>query len=231
MTSTKKMRQRLKDTRSAGTFFVPKAGKNLIRVLPGIEGKCYVEDGELFFWGEMKEHIVRTDTFNRFRCLSPKWCPACATVKLFDKSDDKELKEKARHIFGRTRFNINVVTESRGDVKVWSPSNARIEEMLDIIDDDEWGDFTDPEEGFCLNLRRTGEGRDTKYKISASTKTVELPTDWKDQAHDLMVVGPDVLTAKEIRNMMVDKYEIVYEGLGSELIRMFRARQKRKSRR
>jgi len=223
------MRKRAQESRG-GIFWKPSQGKNKIRVLPGVNGKS---DPDAFF-GSFYEHRVGTDHGGAkfFRCLANTAdpCPACTCATLFSTSESSALQDAARDLRAKIRYNVNVITDDEGQVKVWSPSAARIEDMIELLEDDEWGDFTAENDGYCLTVTKRGEKLQTRYKITASRTTMKLPEDWEEQAHDL-TKGGDLLSAKEIRNILVDKYEDAYEGLGQSLLMKKSGKKGKKHRR
>jgi hypothetical protein len=208
-----KMKETVASART-GVFWRPKQGKNLIRVLPGIEGKTLMDGKDLFFFGRQENHrIPKADQgFDNFTCLKPKWCPACTMASLLGEMGKKEAKD----VQARTSWALNICTGPEEPVLIWNPSGEKMEDMFAILSDGDWGDFTSPAKGFCLAVHRKGQGSGTRYTIAGTNQKFKFPRDWKEEAHNLNV--GNVKTRSQIVDLLVDKYEDRFDNIASEIM-------------
>jgi hypothetical protein len=216
--NTAAMRKNIEDNRVGGVFWKPKKGKTLIRICPGEPGNC----PEDFFYAHIKSHGIKDSegTFRSFRCLEDlgSWCPACACAKLFAKNS---MDEKAKNLRARSDYYMNVVLKGTDEVKIWRTSGKQIDKLLDILEEDDFGDFTEPEDGVLMRVKRKGEGfTDTRYDVVATPKSAPLPDDWEEECHDLQAQAAEVVPRKKIVSRLVDHYEEDYEDLAAELLAM-----------
>lgn len=152
---------------SGKAFFKPKEGRNILRFLPGVEGKPF----RIYY-----QHFL---TFNdkkiSFVCpakvaeegLKPSACPACAHA---EKIMQTQGKDAAKGWWSRKRVVANVIDRrapERGPLR-WDMPQSVYSDLLEIKENS--GNFTDVKDGFDICVTRVGTGLDTEYKVNASRK-------------------------------------------------------------
>jgi hypothetical protein len=201
-------------TGSSG-FFKPKAGSNYIRILPGLEGMA---DEGTFLGACLIHSIGGGNNYREFRCLADtgKWCPICTTYKALETAGDSET---AKSIAPRGVYFMNIIVRNDPEQKIrlWKAGYKQLEELLTYFED--LGDFTDPKTGYYVNIRKSGQGKGTRYKISPTQKKLKLPS-WVnlDEAHDLLsskVTGKE--TTESLVSTMIDRYGDALEDLETAL--------------
>ena len=173
---TKAEEQKAKQTRT--DFWKPGEGKNVIRLLPP-----WAEDGpsaELFYRETYIHWNVPPGAAETSFMLCPKKmdlgkCYVCDQVDYLYASKDPADIELAKEIRSRQRFFSNIIDMSDAlnkdgnpKVQVWSYGPMIFDELLGYFCDADYGDITDPDEGFNITIERDGQGRDTTYKMRLS---------------------------------------------------------------
>lgn len=155
-----KTKRKLEDQRSS--YFVPKEGLNRVRIMPSWRGV-----GEDFYVALPEHRNIGPDKKGFAVCLQ-YWgdpCPICDAIERLSKSESARDQNAASDMMPRGQYmvNVGVPNEPDGLIKPWKVSNAFFLELLGFFTDGEYGDFTDPKEGFDLLFTRTGQGLKTRY--------------------------------------------------------------------
>jgi len=143
-----------------GKLWKPKDGKNTIRILPSASKKG------LWFYEATFHYGVNLPCL---KMIGEK-CPVCRHKdKLLQSSSDDKL-ELANELEGKTRILFNIVDLTDEDTKelgvqVWGHSETTLQKLMYIWNDPEWGDFTDPEEGYDIIVEKTDQRGPDAYKI------------------------------------------------------------------
>ena len=138
--------------------------------------------GEEDPWRKIYRHFlqdhVKTDDFPRAPiCLEDSSCPGCmfaekARVEGLRESgserDANRLKGQRRYVW--VAFSRENPADEEGNLalKLLECPTTVFLEMMDVAN--EWGDFTDPETGFDLVIKRSAGAGIPKYDVSAATK-------------------------------------------------------------
>lgn len=215
-TTKEKLSERMAANRGSSTgFWRAKVGSNYIRILPGIEGKA---DPGTFVAAVQAHGIGGGQNYREFRCMQDfgKWCPICTTAKALEAAGDDET---AKSLSARGFYFVNIILKNDPEqqVRVWKTTAKQLEEMMGYFED--LGDFTDPVEGYYLNIRRKGTGPGTKYSFSPTQKRLKLPS-WVnlDEIPNLLsnkVTGK--ATTESLVSTMIDKYGDVVDDLETTL--------------
>ena len=190
----KQVRDKLARTDISGArgFYKPVAGRNMIRILPGVGEMGYS------FWMDVGKHYIpgarRPLTCRAFTLDEP--CPVCEFIKELYQAGDDESKALASKMGRRKQFWMNVIdrkAEDRG-VLIYTPGPMVFGQINSIINDPDYGDVYDIEDGVDLIVTRTGEGIKTKYTVMGRRKSTPLHADpkvvdeWLNAAMDLTPV-------------------------------------------
>lgn len=185
---TQAARQQMEFSNTA--FWKPKAGNgefvaNYIRVLPPHESM----EGKLF--QPVSLHWMPDNTnFICVRRMFNQQCPVCnkgfEVMNAGGKS--KEAKDNARKFWSNWTAYVNIVllnkdgTVADENPKLWGASSDVTDLFLDMLQDEECGDFTDLETGRNLMVRckKTEDGGYTKYDYSIRFSPNQTPFDYPE---------------------------------------------------
>ena len=163
MSLQEKVQRKLRELERRGqSIWKPSQGVSTLRVLPSWRG-----DNEEFYFETAVHYGVgpnqRSVNCNR---TYGKRCPICERAdKLLER--DPENQAAADELRPSDRVNMNVIVrgEEEAGVQVWSTTPRLLQELLGYFSDADYGDFTDPKDGFDVQLRRKGEGLRTRYDL------------------------------------------------------------------
>ena len=204
----KKMEARKKDLASKGgakgvIFF--KDGKTRIRPLPVGKDADFAQEVITFYINE--ENVISPATFGE----------PCAIYEKYQelKKGDDEDKETAEKIKPRRRFyspSIKYKDEKGKEYdKDLGPAlailtNGVYEAMVDLLLDDEGGDFMDEKEGYDIKVQRSGSGMtDTKYSAIAC-KPSALPKELRGKTYDPEKMVRDMMITYEESQEIIDSF-------------------------
>ena len=184
---------------ASASFWVPKVGTNLVRILPPKEDIGY-------FFTETYVHFIPNET--PFRCLkgTEKGCPVCELVDKLRKSDNPEDLEIARRMSAKRRYLMNIIDMDDIDsgVQVYSCGREVLRQLLTYFADPDWGDLTDPDNGYDVVIEKSGTGLHTSYVVRARKKAT--PLEDKTVLTKLADLSKVVTTytAEEIKNKLAN---------------------------
>jgi len=157
---------------SDSKWWKPKAGDNIIRILPSNR-----EDGN-FAYHSILHHGFKIDGKNRaFPCLGAigKKCPVCQIISYYDTETDPDIKAVIQSLTPRHAYLMNMIERGKENgVQIYSAPKTVMRELMQYMNDEEYGDITDPEEGREVKINRIGEQLATKYSTRVSPKTSEI---------------------------------------------------------
>ncbi len=173
-------------------FYSPKVGKNTIRILP--------EVGDMdFFFQPVGRHFfpdkraVYCPSFTTEKDLD---CPVCEIVRELHNIGDKQSKKLASSLGVRRSWWMNVIDRNNEDAGplMYTPGVMVFNSIISLINDPDYGDVTDIDEGSDIIIDRDGTGIETSYEVhgrrkeSALTDDDEMLEEWLDKAKDLSYV-------------------------------------------
>lgn len=161
-------KQQLKSKGNGGKFIFLKAGDTVRgRIVPTDGESEFIMEVEHFYLGQEVGGFISPHTFGM----------PCAVYEKYQelkKSKDPDDKDLAAKINFKSKYAIPllVATSQKGgeyepDVRYILASSGIYSSIIDLyLDEDEWGDMTDWEEGYDLKFTREGSGRtDTTYEV------------------------------------------------------------------
>ena len=170
-------------------FYSPKVGKNTIRILP--------EVGDMdFFFQPVGRHYFpdgRKVYCPSFTTEKDRECPVCEIVRELHSIGDKQSKKLASSLNVGRSWWMNVINrdnESAGPL-MYTPGVMVFNSIISLINDPDYGDITDIDEGSDIVIDRDGTGIDTSYEVHGRRKESTLTDDdeeleeWLDKARDL----------------------------------------------
>ncbi len=198
-TDMSQIEQRLAELGS-GTFFKPKEGKNIIRILPP-----WNDDGMFFFeqpyhYGLKKEG--RTLTIAGPNPIVMKYLKKMSEMG----SEDAKL---AKRLEPRTKYYANILDRKSKKIMIWGFSKKILQTILSAMADPDYGDITDEEDGHDIVIERVGTGLETKYEVRVRPKPSEVGDDVNlDNLHILDEVVEDY-SDSEIKAMLKETFDSV----------------------
>lgn len=177
LSTRERMMQRKRDFenrgKSSGILF-PKEGTMRVRLVSqGPDEELGMEVIQ-FYLGQSIGSIISPATFDEPCPFMEKY----QELKNSDDPDDQELAgklvPKRRYIIGGTVYKDEKGKEVDTD-KICKPiqiPQSVYQDIIDLyLDEDDWGDMTDPEDGYDIKISRSGSGKnDTTYSVTACPK-------------------------------------------------------------
>ena len=140
-----------KPSGKSSTMWKPKAGDQMIRILPTADGDPFREFH--FHYNVGKNPGIYCNKRN-----DSGECPICDFAsKLWRdgvENDDSTLKNEAKKLFARKRYYSPVLVRGNeaDGVKIWAYGKTAYETLLGYVLDPDYGDITDPETGTDIKL-------------------------------------------------------------------------------
>lgn len=161
-----------------------------VRILPVGEDNEFVHELTTFYLGNTKElgEVVSPATFGEA-------CALMETYQEFKNSKDDDDLEIAKKLVPRNKYVIPILmykdkngkeVDEENTNKLLAIATSVYNQIIDLyLDEDEWGDMTDPKKGYDIKITRTGKGQfDTQYSVSAC-KNTPLPKEYQKKVVDL----------------------------------------------
>lgn len=158
-----------------GSMLYLKEGTQRVRLLPTLDDEAdfVIEVVQFYLGGDIKG-VFSPSTFGLPCAVMDKY----NELKASDDPDDKDL---AKSFIPKKKFlsaciayadeKGKTVNEDRGICLV-QLTTGLYQEIIDYyLDEDEWGDMTDPSEGYDLKLKRSGTGLNTEYSAAPCRHT------------------------------------------------------------
>lgn len=178
MTTREKMLARKKDLEKrggGGGMIYPKEGTIRVRIKSrGADEELGIEVIQ-FYLGPKDGGIISPATFD-------EPCPFMEKFQELKNSDDPDDKALASKLVPRRRYILGVIAykDTKGkevdpdkiDKPMMVPRSV-YQDIIDLyLDEEDWGDMTDPIEGYDIKITRTGSGKmDTSYSVSPCQKS------------------------------------------------------------
>ena len=147
------------DAVRGATMWKAPIGKSVVRILPYKEGT---------FWFEAALHFgIGGRGFFCPRRMIDEDCWLCNKVTELFASGEKVNIDLSKRIRARSRIYYNIVDMQEPDkgVQVFASGIRIFEDLLGHAADPDWGDFTDPDNGYNVIIERKGTGIETTYIV------------------------------------------------------------------
>lgn len=226
---------------SGGKFHKFQEGANYVRILPPLED--LVDEGT--YYGLHHQHGIKMEgAFRSIKCLQDvdSWCPFCAMAEYFIKLQGADNKKRAQGCFSSAKYFLNaisaelrvgkdkkrnIVPSEDSGITILQISGALFKKC-DKHMHGEWGDFTDENDGYWLNINAEGDGTSRRYpQVTPSRlKTGPLP-DWVDYDDAYDLTAADLIPLKKTSEMvaiLVDRFGDVVDV--EDILRNTRKRKK-----
>lgn len=163
----KKLEER---SNGGGGIIYPKKGTLRVRLMDQGEDKELGLEIIQFYLGKEKGGIISPATFD-------EPCPFMDKYQELKGSDDEDDQELAKRLVPRRRYIVGGTCYKDEKGKEVDPDRickpiliprSVYQGITDLyLDEDDWGDMTDPEEGYDIKITRAGEGlMDTTYTVN-----------------------------------------------------------------
>lgn len=173
MTTRERMQQRKKklQERSTSGIIFPKEGTTRVRLVSQGPDKELGLEIMQFYLGKDLGSVISPQTFN-------EPCPFFEKYKELKESKDPDDQELAKSLVPKRRYLVagTVFKDDAGrevdEDKIRRPilvPTSIYQGIVDLyLDEDDWGDMTDPKEGYDIKINRSGKGKnDTTYTVVA----------------------------------------------------------------
>lgn len=182
-------------------YFKPQSGKNTVRILPP-----WNDEGVFFYKATLHYNVREEGGPVPCRKMEGKECPICQALKTVG----KKLADKAR---AKDRYYVNVIDRKAPDagVKIWGMTPRNMKKIKSAMEDPDYGDLTDPEEGRDIIIEvDDSKGGAPQYEIRPRVKTSEIGVDdWEEGLHPLdEVVVTEIPSSKEYKKIVEDAFDV-----------------------
>lgn len=192
-TNVEKTKAKLKEAGGDDRWWKPKPNtKNIVRILPpwgkSADGSFYFSAGLHYNFqiGGSNRAIACNRTKNPSeRCLI---CEFIEALKATGNEDLEKLVSGNKGIKIKRKYWVNLIDRKYPEeVKMYGGNKNFIKTLQEALDDSDFGDITDVNEGFDVRVNRVGSGfTDTRYTFSIRPKPSPLGVeDWKEKVHQL----------------------------------------------
>lgn len=186
----------------AGTYWNPKEGKNVIRILPAWTTKG-VHAGKFFFRAFLHYGFRAEGRGRAYPCLQMfdehAACPACEFIDVLKEEGSEESTNLSRRLRRQARYYVNLIDRrTPTEVKIYGMRRRQMQTLRGYLQDPDYGDVTDPKEGRDVIIDRTGAGLQTQYEIRIRPKTSEIDMEgWEEKLHKLHKEVIETITREE----------------------------------
>lgn len=209
---SKKEELERKERERRDRFYKLKEGDNIFRFLP---------IGDLFYKEVYRHRIGENDVICPKTFSPDKPCPICELVDKLRQSGDIA---QAIQYLPRVRYYSVVVRKNENGEEVVSIvgyGNQVWMALSSLVLDPEWGDFTDPKNGYSINIKRIGEGRNTKYQV-IPRKKASVPKqkydEWLSKMPNLDAIFKEPSYQSLVEALQgVGEFEYLEEGTEEEI--------------
>lgn len=188
-----------KDTGQQRNYWTPKEGRNNIRIL-----SPYSEAGVWYLEVPLHYKIGGKTIVCPNRLPKKGRCYVCEKVKEFRNDKSEELQKLANDLRPKMKVYYNIVDldHPEAGVQVYGSGVSVFKDLLYYDLDEEWGNITDPDNGYDVILTREGKGLSTQYQIKLKKNSSPIENVvWLDQLNDLDFFASTVLSYDEIKDL------------------------------
>lgn len=187
----------------SGDYMTLRDGKNIFRVCPAWTSKG-PHAGKFFLRGFLHYGFKAEGRGRAYPCLTmfdeKASCPTCAFVEVLNEEGSESATTMAQRMRRQSRYWINVVDRRDGAIKILGIRRKQMREIRAYLQDPDYGDITDAEEGRDVVIEKSGSGLGTRYEpVRVKPKTTELGVeDWEEKLHKLSKVVIQPITEQEM---------------------------------
>jgi len=170
-----KRKKKLESKGGSSNITYIKEGTMRVRILP-LEGEEeFAQEVVQFYLGAEIKGVFSQSTFGNE-------CPLQDKYRELMESDDDDDKELAKSLKPKTKYLMPCIIykdqkgkeiDKEKGITLVQVTPSLYNDLIDHwLDEDDWGDMTDPKDGYDIKLTRKGSGQfDTEYSMSPCPKT------------------------------------------------------------
>lgn len=169
------LREKLENTDMGGSrgFWSPQQGVNEVRILPevGDMGFFFQEVGRHYLPGEQRVYCPSFTTDGEHEC------PICDLVSDLYSMGDTASKKLASEIRVRKMYWMNVVVRDGQKTDgpfIYTPGVTVFSSVASLVNDPDYGEIFDVEDGTDVSIERNGTGLSTEYQVIPRRKASPL---------------------------------------------------------
>lgn len=204
-----KKKEDLKNRSNFGSIRFLKDGDTIrVRLLPMGEENEFIKEVTQFYLGGDIKGVISPATFGEPCAIMD----AYTELKNSKDDNEKELASKFPPKNKYLAFCLIYKDEKGRELDEKNPmfvllSGGQYQSILDLyLDDEEWGDMTDPENGYDLKLSRTGSGKtDTEYAVKPC-KNTPIHKSYKGKVYDLDEEVRKIMPTYEKTKEFIEQY-------------------------
>jgi len=205
----KKKQADLKARSQSGAIFFMKPDTTIrVRILNMGEEEEFIKEVTQFYLGSDIKGVISPDTFGEPCAIQESY----EELRNSDDDDDKEIaakfspRKKYLALCAFMKDEKGKAVDDNISPKFLLLSSGVYQDILELyLDDDEWGDMTDPADGYDIKITRTGSGKlDTDYSVKPC-KNTKAPKGF-DKPYDLDVEIKRVMPTYEKTQEFIDQF-------------------------
>lgn len=205
----KKRKKELQEKGGGNGILFIKPGTIRVRILPTGHEKDFILEATHFYLNEKLKGFFSPATFG-------EPCPAVEEYQNLKSSKDEDDQELAKKLVPKTAYLMPVLVYSddkgkkvneQDSGKLMKIPSGLYQQIIDLyLDEDEWGDMTNPKKGYDIKITRTGTGKnDTEYTV-APCKNTPLPKNWAKKEMDLEKMVRGIIEPVDSIQSKVDEF-------------------------
>jgi hypothetical protein len=171
------------------SFWKPKVGKNLIRILPN---KRYLTETESVFFKKLRVHWNVGPSGRRVICRKTlgqkEECPVCSFVERLLATGKSEDATEAQSMQCSERYVMSIVdvNDQAKGIQIFECAKTTFNDILALFLDDEYGELDSLSTGRNIKIDRVGTTRnDTKYTIFPSISASAVKSAIMEKVYDI----------------------------------------------
>lgn len=212
-TLKERLRKKLEDKkaqRAQGAIFFQKADTTIrIRILNMGEEKEFIKEVTQFYLGADIKGVISPSTYGEPCGIQEGY----EELKNSEEDDNREVASKfpprqkylAFCAFYKDLKGIEV--DEKLSPKFILLSSGIYQEILEkYLDEDEWGDMSDPENGYDLKIKRVGSGKtSTEYSLTCC-KPTPCPKPFRNKVYDLDAEVKNIIPTYEKTKELLEQF-------------------------
>ena len=140
-------------------------------------------------------------------------CPVCQFIEALKEEGSKELDKIAARLRPQSRYYVNVLNRRSASPAplIYGLRTRMMKTLRSYLQDPDYGDITDPEDGRDIVIERTGQGLQTRYEIRIKPKTSPIGVEgWESKLHKLSKEVVEKIDEKGLRSRLQESYGKLY---------------------
>lgn len=196
-----------------GDFLQLREGKNTVRIFPW---------KDVFFFRAVIHYGLRRSGSERevaYPCLKmfgKDSCPVCDFHEELSQSSSEGKQKLASRIRAVTKYYVNALDRDRPHegIKILPMTPKMMRQLKGFLEDEDFGDITDVEDGKDVIITREGTGfRGTSYELRVRAKSTPVGyDDWEEEIHNLEEVVVKTVSSEFLKRRVEDLKKAIKSG-------------------